>query len=481
MERESCDLFEYAPISLWEEDYSAVKQYLDQVRAAGVTDFRAYLDAHPQAVADCLERIRVLNVNRQTVLLFRAASRQHLLDNVSRIFRDEMGRHFADELVDMFNGARAYVREGVNYTLDGEPLDIRLHWAVMPEAEATWARVLVSIEDITPRRRAERQVAASEARFRGLFEHAPVSLWEEDYTALKRRLDGLREQGVTDLAEYIQAHSELVAQCMGDIRVVDVNERTLGLFRASSRQELLDSLPRIFRDEMGLHFTAELLDMWAGKLAYEREGVNYALNGDPINIQLQWTVLPGAEEDFSRVLVSIQDITARKQAEDYLKYLGTHDVLTGLYNRTYYEEELARLGRGRHWPVSIVIADLDGLKTTNDTRGHAEGDKLIRRAAEVLAASVRAEDVVARIGGDEFAALLPATDAAAALQAVARIHALVELNNKYHQTPTLSLSIGSASGVAGTRLPDVMREADDAMYVEKRGRSKRITAGQSST
>ncbi len=473
MPAEATDLFEYAPISLWEEDYSAVKQYLDGVRAQGVTDFPSYLQEHPEAVGECLSRIRVINVNRKTVELFRAESKDHLLANVNRIFRDEMGRHFAHELADMFGGALAYEREGVNYTLTGEPLDIRLHWAVLPEARDTWDRVLVSIEDITARRKAERAVEASEARFRGLFEHAPISLWEEDYTRLKVFLDELRASGVDDLRAYLREHPEAVQEAMRQIRVVDVNERTVKMFRAESKQHLLDNLDQVFRDDMGAHFTEELVDMWEGKLAYEREGINYALNGEPLNIQLLWTVLPGAEQDFSHVLVSIQDITVRKKAEAYLQYLGSHDVLTGLYNRAYFEEELARLGRGRHWPISIVVADLDGLKAANDSRGHAEGDKLIRRAAQVLSESVRGEDVVARIGGDEFAILLPNTDDEAAHLAVKRIQNLIDLNNKYHQTPVLSISLGAHTGHQGRPLADVLRAADDAMYEAKRQHQRR--------
>jgi diguanylate cyclase (GGDEF)-like protein len=219
---------------------------------------------------------------------------------------------------------------------------------------------------------------------------------------------------------------------------------------------------------MRAHFRTELVHLWEGLLADEVEGINYALNGDRLNIQLHWAVLPGSEHSLEHVLISITDITARKKAEDYLKYLGTHDVLTGLYNRAYFEEELARLGRGRQFPVSLIVADVDGLKGVNDNRGHAEGDKLIRRAAEVLQASVRAEDIVTRIGGDEFAILLPATNSAAATQALARIHSLTELNNKYYSLPALSLSLGAATGEGGRNLNEVLRQADDQMYVEKR-------------
>ena len=301
-----------------------------------------------------------------------------------------------------------------------------------------------------------------------LFEYAPISLWEEDYTQLKRYLDQLRAGGVTDLAAHLAEHPEIVDDSMARMRVIKVNRKTLQLFHAASQAELLANLHQVFRDEMRKHFYDELLAIWKGEPEFACDGVNYTLDGEAVDIRLHWAVLPGAEASYDHVLVSIEDITARKRAEDYLKYLGTHDVLTGVYNRAYFAEELNRLGRGRRFPVSLIMADLNGLKQVNDTLGHAEGDKLIRRAAEVLQASVRVEDLVTRTGGDEFAIILPATADEAAAEAVARVHKLVELNNKFYGAPELSLSVGTATGQAGANLTDVLREADDKMYVEKR-------------
>jgi Diguanylate cyclase, GGDEF domain len=240
-----------------------------------------------------------------------------------------------------------------------------------------------------------------------LFEFAPISLWEEDYSGVKAYLDQLRAAGVTDLRAYLAAQPQAVADCMARIQVLNINRKTVELFRAGSKRELLDNLQRVFRDEMRAHFRTELVHLWEGRLSDEVEGINYALNGEPVNIQLQWAVLPGSETSLEHVLISLEDITARKKAEDYLKYLGTHDVLTGRYNRAYFEDELARLGRGRQFPISLIVADVDGLKAVNDSRGHSEGDKLIRRAAEVLQASVRAGHRQqaaprSRPGGQEF-------------------------------------------------------------------------------
>src|SRR6266542_4057143 len=123
-------LFEYAPISLWEEDYSELKRYLDQLRASGVTDLGAHLAQHPEIVTDSMARIRVMKVNRKTLQMFHAASQDELLANLDRVFRDEMRKHFYDELLAIWRGEPEFACDGVNYTLDGEVIEIRLHWAV---------------------------------------------------------------------------------------------------------------------------------------------------------------------------------------------------------------------------------------------------------------------------------------------------------------------------------------------------------------
>jgi diguanylate cyclase (GGDEF)-like protein len=461
-------LFDHAPVSLWLEDYSQVKRFLDDLRAQGVNDLATHLDAHPEAIEECVRLIKVIDVNRFTLDMFGAASKEELINQLDRVFRDEMRLHFRAEMLDMWAGKRAYEREGINYALDGRPIDILLRWSILPGHESTWQRALVSLSDITDRKRAEQQRTASENHARGLFEHSPVSLWVEDYSLVKRFLDELRSQGVEALEEYLVTHPEAVSECMAKIRVLDVNQHTLALFGAKSKEILFSHLDQVFRDEMRKHFAQELLDMWNGRLAHEGEGINYSLSGEPIDIFLRWSVLPGYEETWELALVSIVDITARKKAEKYLQYLGAHDVLTGLYNRAFFEEELHRAERGRRFPVSIIGADLNGLKVANDRFGHEAGDALLRRAAEVLRAAFRGDDVAARIGGDEFAVIMPTTGEQAAEQAVQRLLKLVELNNQFYQGPTLSVALGTATAQAGMPMADVMRIADDRMYVNKR-------------
>lgn len=161
------------------------------------------------------------------------------------------------------------------------------------------------------------------------------------------------------------------------------------------------------------------------------------------------------------------DITEQKGVEERLRDMSLHDGLTGLYNRRFFEEELERAAGARNPLLSVVILDVDGLKEVNDTMGHAEGDKLLLRAAEVLRAAFRPEDVAARIGGDEFAVILPGFNEAAAREVVERLRSrLKEHNQSYPELP-LRWSLGMATHRSGRPLSQTLRDADQNMYADK--------------
>ena len=187
-------------------------------------------------------------------------------------------------------------------------------------------------------------------------------------------------------------------------------------------------------------------------------------SGTPIEYRAA-TIRSDTGQEIGVVLV-FHDITERKQAEEKLQYLSTHDVLTGLYNRAYFEEELARLERGRHFPVSVIIGDIDRFKDTNDAYGHTAGDKMLRDAAQVIKEAFRAEDLVTRIGGDEFAVLLPNTDTAGTTQAISRIHEGIAGYNATHKDCPLAISWGAATAETGP-VTEALAEADKRMYREK--------------
>ncbi|ACV64646.1 diguanylate cyclase and metal dependent phosphohydrolase [Desulfofarcimen acetoxidans DSM 771] len=188
----------------------------------------------------------------------------------------------------------------------------------------------------------------------------------------------------------------------------------------------------------------------------------YHLNINGIQcVQEARMVISGEEE----VLMIVREITKRKEMEQRLRYLSLHDSLTGLYNRTYFEQEMKRLSDKKHAPVGIIICDVDGLKLINDTLGHDRGDILIVNAANVLRSSFRSKDVIARIGGDEFAILLPNSSAPAVEKAYRRIHHSVNKYNKENPLIMLNISVGYAvSTEESSDLNQIFKEADDKMY-----------------
>ena len=467
-DRDDAEMFDLAPVSLWLEDYSALKTLFDEWRAAGVKDLRAHLLADRKRVMACSERIRVLKVNRKTLALFGARDLAHLVENLGNVFRDDMLHTHIEELAQLWDGHKEFFSNTTNYTLTGQRLDIQLKGAILPGHERNWDRVLVAIEDVTERETARRDLTNSDNYARGLFSFSPVSLWVEDFSAVRRLLDEVRARGIDDFRVFTDVHQEFVARCMSEIRVLDVNERTLELFCAPDKESLLRNLPDVFRDEMEQHFREQLIDLWDGKLFQQREVVNYALDGNKLHLLLQFSVIPGREHDWSLVQVALTDITARKKAEAYLEYLGTHDVLTKLHNRSFFVDEMNRLERKGPHPVTIIMVDLNGLKAANDELGHAAGDSLLRRAGEVFASLVDKPATAARIGGDEFAVLLPGTDASGGEHVLESLADLVEINNQFYPDLKLSLSTGIATSRPGERLEAVIKRADLLMLEAKR-------------
>lgn len=461
-------MFDLAPVSLWLEDYSGLKQLFDKWRAEGVTSLREYLEADPARVQACSSQLRVIKVNQKTLSLFEADHLEHLVDNLGLIFRADMLKAHIDELVQLWDGKPNFGSNTVNYSLSGKRLDIQLKGTILPGHEEHWDRVLVAIEDVTEREEARRELSVSEDYARGLFEHSPVSLWVEDFSAVRELLEDVRRQGIRDFRTFTDVHPEFVQRCMSEIRVIDVNRHTLELFGAPDKKSLLNNLGDVFREEMREHFREQLIELWNGKIFQQREVVNFSLTGEELHLHLQFSVLPGHEHDWSQVQVALTDITARKRAEAYLEYLGKHDVLTKLYNRSFYVDELNRLERKGPFPVTVVIIDLNGLKMANDQMGHAAGDALLRRAGEVLGKAVDRPWCAARIGGDEFAVLLPGTEERDAKVVLESIENLLEVNNQFYTGLPLSFSMGLATSEPGERLEAVVKRADLRMYEAKR-------------
>ncbi|PKM73614.1 MAG: hypothetical protein CVU91_04845 [Firmicutes bacterium HGW-Firmicutes-16] len=165
-----------------------------------------------------------------------------------------------------------------------------------------------------------------------------------------------------------------------------------------------------------------------------------------------------------------RDITERKNKEEEIIYLTYHDGLTGLYNRTFFDEKIMHQDVQQQLPLSVIMGDINGLKLINDAFGHSEGDKLLIVVAKILMSCVRPEDIVARIGGDEFCILLPQTDTQIAKATVERIKNACEqyVNRTDKETYYASISLGYGTKYyAEESFDKVMKSAEEFMYRRK--------------
>lgn len=175
-------------------------------------------------------------------------------------------------------------------------------------------------------------------------------------------------------------------------------------------------------------------------------------------------VASGAQE----AIAIIRNITERKEMEKRFKYMSMHDRVTGLYNRFHFEDELKRLDIINHIPVGVMVCDIDGLKLLNDTLGHQAGDELLINAAQIIKSCISDEDVLCRIGGDEFAIILP-DKRMDELQLISHsIQSKVNQFRETHMQIPVSISTGiSVRSCLTKNMVDVFKAADNNMYREK--------------
>ncbi len=193
-----------------------------------------------------------------------------------------------------------------------------------PEELGQLARAFDEMTTALQRRNAEalratRALQESEARYRGLFEDSPISLWEEDFSAVKLDLDGLRDVGITDLRAYIEDHPQALRDWAAMVKVVDVNKTTLDMLQYESKEAVLENLARVFREESYEVFREELVSLVEGDPVFETEAINRTSRGDEIYVSLKLTVAPGYEDTWSKVFVSLTDISKRKRVEKQLR------------------------------------------------------------------------------------------------------------------------------------------------------------------
>lgn len=243
-----------------------------------------------------------------------------------------------------------------------------------------------------------------------------------------------------------------------DYRFIDTNEsyeRLTGL-----KRECI--IGKTLREVIPLESAKEQI-MDFNTVAMTGEPLKCEVYEKSINKYLEKVVYSPRPQQFA---VIISDITDRKMAEQQILHLSYHDQLTGVYNRRFYEEALIKLDKPENLPLSIIMADVNGLKLINDSFGHAMGDELIRKVAKAITKGCRADDIIARLGGDEFIVILQKTDAKETERIIRRIKGLIQ--KETIKTINISISFGYETKTNEKEsFDDLFKKAEDHMYKHK--------------
>lgn len=434
--------------------------------------FRALVDNNPIATVTLDTSQRILSVNPAFEYLFGYSFEDSYDQKLDTLISPEEQLEEAKQLTENVLNNIQVMTKSIRKRKDDGLVHVEIH-GVPVVVNKEKVGVLGLYRDISDQIKTEKILRENEMRYRSLFEDSPISLWEEDFSQLKLEIDRFKSMGVKNFHEFFASNVDVVENIMRKIKIINVNQATIKLFNAQSKEVFLKGL-----DNLILPSSIPVMGKIYASLA---EGEKSCLGeidhkqflGSTLNSVLRLSIAPGYEDTWEKVFVSVIDITERKNNESYLEYLSTHDQLTGVANRSLLYDRLNHaltFAKRDQKMVAVYFLDLDGYKTINDRFGHTVGDLLLVQIANRLEANLRASDTIARFGGDEFILVLenisdieaikPITEKI--LQSIAQPY---QINDNLCQvTTSIGISIFPLDGVSTEEL---INQADTAMYRAK--------------
>ncbi|HEY0060759.1 MAG TPA: CHASE domain-containing protein [Telluria sp.] len=328
---------------------------------------------------------------------------------------------------------------------------------------------------------AAQALRAGEDRFRSLVDHAPVPLWQQDWSQVEAALAQLCDLGMDDLGSWLRARPQEIARLAGLVCITDANAAALAHVGAHGKDLGALSLAQHFDVQGEPGFVDALLAISGGAQVFSCDSSFRRLDGSARQHALTMLVMPGHAENLDFVIVTTVDITERKRIDAELLQLASTDFLTGLPNRREFmgrmEDQLARMQRDMGESASVLMLDVDHFKKVNDQHGHAAGDAVLCHLADVLRGSQRKIDTPGRMGGEEFALLLPGADIHAAAAFAERLRHSVA--DSPYQSEAGALAVTVSIGIASIYPQDLsadaaLKRADRALYRAKEAGRNRV-------
>ncbi len=294
---------------------------------------------------------------------------------LTRVAHPQSVAHFAQAIERVIQEGVVQQLEIVAQRKDGSTFDAEVGLSRITAIAGRRGGMVCHLRDITERKRAESALLESEIRYRGLFEHAPVSLWEEDFSRVRVRIDALRAEGVTDFRRYFAEHPEAIQACAADARILQVNQATLDLFELDSYSDLRATLANLAYDPQQRLLQEQVIALAEGQTRHASEQTFVTRTGRTIHAVVGLSVPPGSEQTWARILVYVIDITERKRAEEELrKMLEKERELSDLKTRF-----VSMASHEFRTPLTTIVSSTEILERYFDRLGADQKAKHFQR------------------------------------------------------------------------------------------------------
>lgn len=346
--------YEQLPLGVMVENYSSVKQRMDQLRADGITDVATFLADNPHELNDMVRTIQITSANARLLQLYGVNSFQEFLglyDDFDSWSESGWMASYGEVFTSLVHG-KPCSGEFSDQTATGASIHLGFVSWIMDGREGDWSVVITTHEDITARKQAEAEVIFNERRFRALYNQSPMGITVHDYSAVKRQIDQLRAQGIKGFQTYFDENPDAFLACMDSMRLVDANDTQLRMFGVETFDEYRgyeESASIMDHEEWAVAYLQELISFADGNVTYSVDISDQQDDGTPLDIRMISRISDNALEDWSEIIATHEDVTARNQAASAVKV--NEQRFRALFHQS---------------PLGITVQDYSGAKRKID-------------------------------------------------------------------------------------------------------------------